>query len=152
MYKLGRLLGLVAILGMLGTLQLGCQPTKTASATTPPVRDGVFIHLKSKDPHTALMALNMAVMWTADKDVLVYADIQAVHLFLKGAPDVTYSHFPSSHTNIKALLAKGVTIYVCPGCLKAAGKSGADLMPGVKVAQKQGFFGFTRGRILTLDY
>jgi hypothetical protein len=36
--------------------------------------------------------------------------------------------------------------------LKAAGRTPADLMPGVKVADKDAFFSFTRGRILTLDY
>jgi hypothetical protein len=40
----------------------------------------------------------------------------------------------------------------CPGCLKAAGKTAADLAPGIQVADKAAFFGFTKGRILTLDY
>jgi hypothetical protein len=40
----------------------------------------------------------------------------------------------------------------CPGCLKAAGKSPADLAPGILVADKARFFSFTKGRILTLDY
>jgi len=147
-----RLLLPVVCFGLLAAAQFGCQPSRPASASTPPPRDGVFIHLTSRDPHRALMALQMANLWTADRDVLVYADIEAVHLFLKDSPDVTYKQFPSSHTAIKNLLSKHVTIYVCPGCLKAAGKTGADLMPGCKVAQKQGFFGFTRGRILSLDY
>jgi hypothetical protein len=40
----------------------------------------------------------------------------------------------------------------CPGCLKAAGKSPADLAPGILVADKARFFSFTKGRILALDY
>ncbi|TVS10562.1 MAG: hypothetical protein EA424_25190 [Planctomycetaceae bacterium] len=40
----------------------------------------------------------------------------------------------------------------CPGCLKAAGKTAADLAPGVEIADKDRFFSFTKGRILTLDY
>jgi hypothetical protein len=39
-----------------------------------------------------------------------------------------------------------------PGCLKVAGKTGADLAPGVQVADKAKFFSFTSGRIITLDY
>jgi hypothetical protein len=38
------------------------------------------------------------------------------------------------------------------GCLKAAGKTADDLAPGVQIADKDKFFSFTRGRILTLDY
>lgn len=49
-------------------------------------------------------------------------------------------------------LVAAVTLMACPGCLKAAGKSVGDLAPGVKVAEKEAFFSFTRGRILTLDY
>jgi hypothetical protein len=40
----------------------------------------------------------------------------------------------------------------CPGCLKAAGKTPADLAAGVRVADKAEFLSFTSGRILTLDY
>ncbi len=40
----------------------------------------------------------------------------------------------------------------CPHCLKAAGKTEADLAPGVKVADKTQFFTFTKGRIISLDY
>jgi hypothetical protein len=40
----------------------------------------------------------------------------------------------------------------CPGCLKSAGKTADDLMPGVAIADKKQFFSFTKGRILSLDY
>jgi hypothetical protein len=36
--------------------------------------------------------------------------------------------------------------------LEAAGKSAEDLMEGIQVANKEAFFDFTDGRILTLDY
>jgi len=41
---------------------------------------------------------------------------------------------------------------VCPGCLEAAGHKPEDVMEGVRIAQKDQFFDFTEGRILTLDY
>jgi predicted peroxiredoxin len=47
---------------------------------------------------------------------------------------------------------KGVDIFVCPTCLKVAGYNPEDLMEGIQVAQKDKFFSFTKGRILTLDY
>jgi intracellular sulfur oxidation DsrE/DsrF family protein len=116
--------------------------------------DGVFLHIKSgpDQPHAVLMALQMAVMMSETQDVAVYVDIDGIGVVLRDAPDLSFSHFPSSHTQIAALREKGVPVMACPGCLKAAGKTGADLMEGVRVADKGTFFGFTDGRILTLDY
>ena len=122
------------------------------TATSP--RDGIFIHVShgSENPHRVLMALNMAVIMAEDRDVLLYFDIKGVEVLLKESADLSYSHFPSSHTQIKTLLEKKIPIVACPGCLKAAGKSPEDLMPGIAVANKDQFFNFTSGRILTLDY
>ncbi|UCF63103.1 MAG: hypothetical protein JSW33_11080 [bacterium] len=57
-----------------------------------------------------------------------------------------------STVQIKKLVKKGIVIFACPGGLKAAGKTPEDLMPGIAVTDKDGFFNFTQGRILTLDY
>jgi predicted peroxiredoxin len=116
--------------------------------------DGVFIHVSSgpDDPHSVLMALQMAVLMANTLDVTMYFDIQGVYVLLKNAHDIQYSHFPSSHTQIQKLVQKNVPIMACPGCMEAAGKKPEDLMPGVKVANKDTFFNFTDGRILTLDY
>ncbi len=54
--------------------------------------------------------------------------------------------------NLEAQVTKNVDVYVCPTCLKMAGFTEADLMDGVKIAQKDKFFDFTKGRIITLDY
>jgi hypothetical protein len=50
------------------------------------------------------------------------------------------------------LVKRGVTLMACPGCLKVAGKTAADLAPGIQVGEKAEFFSFTSGRILALDY
>ena len=117
-------------------------------------RDGVFLHISHgvNKPHRVLMALNMAVLMAESRDVLVYFDIDGIEVVLKDAPDLTYSHFPASKAQLEKLIGMGIGVYACPGCLKAAGKTPADLMPGVKVADKDAFFAFTEGRILTLDY
>jgi predicted peroxiredoxin len=120
-----------------------------------PVRDGLFVHVSHgvDQPHRALMPLKMAAMMAEDHDVLVYLDIEAVNLALKEAPAVEMPpYFPSSRTLLTALLDKGVTVMVCPTCLKVAGKTEADLLPGVRLADKAAFFSFTKGRIVTLDY
>jgi predicted peroxiredoxin len=136
-------------------LVAGVVTTGTANAgAEEPTRDGVFIHIShgSDDPHRLLMALNMAQIMADDHDVLVYFDIMGVNAVLKDADDVKFSHFPSSKTQLAALKGKGVILMACPGCLKAAGKTGADLAKGIRVADKKTFFSFTKGRILTLDY
>jgi predicted peroxiredoxin len=150
---------------LLGLVTLSCnqsQNEKTvaltsqapATETLTDVRDGVFIHITEcyGDPHRALMPLKMAVMMSDDKDVLVYMDIHAVHLLVKGAEDLKFADFESAHTYIKKLIDKGVGVYACPTCLKIAGYKPEDLMEGVQVAQKDKFFNFTKGRIITLDY
>jgi len=134
----------------IATLIFSVLGVKARSAT----RDGVFIHIThgSEDPHRVLMALQMAAMMSEDKDVLVYFDIKAVEVVLKDAPDVKFKEFPTAQAQIKKLGERKVTLMACPGCLKAAGKTAADLAPGLQIADKERFFGFTKGRILSLDY
>ena len=118
------------------------------------VRDGVFIHITQcyDDPHRVLMPLKMAVMMADDKDVIVYLDIHAVEFLVKGAKDISYADFESAHTYIKQLAEKGIGVYACPTCMKIAGIDPEELIGGVQVAQKDKFFNFTEGRIITLDY
>ncbi len=91
-------------------------------------------------------------MMSNDKDVLVYMDIHAVELLAKGAKDLNFADFESLQTYIKQLSDKNVGVYACPTCIKVAGFKPEDLMDGVQLAQKDKFFNFTKGRIITLDY
>jgi predicted peroxiredoxin len=137
-------------------LALGCAPpTHEAPAEpAPPPRDGVLLHVSSgpDDPHRVLMALRMAELMAADRDVLVYFDIKGIGVVLADAADLTFAEFPSSKTQLARLAELGVPLSACPGCLAAAGKSPDDLAAGIQVANKDAFFDFTKGRILTLDY
>lgn len=130
------------------------QPVAPVVVTEGSVRDGVFIHITEcyDDPHSVLMPLKMAVMMANDKDVIVYLDIHAVQFLTKDAKDIQFADFESAHTYIKQLAAKGVGVYACPTCMKIAGIEPEDLREGVQVAQKDKFFNFTKGRIITLDY
>lgn len=130
------------------------QPAAPVTITETSVRDGIFIHITQcyDDPHSVLMPLKMAVMMADDKDVLVYLDIHAVQFLPKDAKDINFADFESAHTYIKKLAQKGVGVYACPTCMKIAGIAPEDLMEGVQVAQKDKFFNFTKGRIITLDY
>jgi predicted peroxiredoxin len=145
-----RTIGLL-ILG--GILMTSCVKTTVESAPEPET-DGVFIHISEgyNDAHKALMPLKMATIMGDDKDVLIYMDIHAVNLLVKGSEDLTHDGFESAQTYFKQLLDMGVGIYACPTCLKVAGFEAADLMDGIKTAEKDKFFNFTKGRIITLDY
>jgi predicted peroxiredoxin len=98
------------------------------------------------------MPLKMAVMMAEDKDVIVYLDIHAVEFLVKGAEDISHEGFESAHTYIQALVEKNVGVFACPTCMQVAGLDPANLMDGVQTAQKDKFFDFTKGRIITLDY
>lgn len=125
---------------------------EVTSTAVEQAKDGMFIHVTSDDPHRVLMALNMADLMSKDHDVAMYFDIDGVKVLVKDAEDIGYAHFPSSHTQIAKLTGRGIPIMACPGCLKAAGYTPDDLMEGIKVADKETFFNFTKGRILSLDY
>ncbi|GET28543.1 DsrE family protein [Prolixibacter sp. SD074] len=154
-------LGFLLLIGLLfvscnqkpKTSSVSTEGQKTVAEAVAP-KDGVFIHITQgyDDPHRVLMPLKMATMMATDKDVVVYMDIHAVELLVKNAKDMTYTDFESFHTYVKQLVDKGIPVMACPTCLKIAGYTPDDLMEGVQVAQKDKFFNFTKGRIVTLDY
>jgi len=147
--------GLLLLLGLLlSSCNRPADQPAASNATSEAARDGVFIHITEcyDDPHKVLMPLKMATMMATDKDVLVYMDIHSVHLLVKGAEDITFADFESAHTYIRKLVEMKVGVYACPTCLQIAGYTADDLMDGVQVAQKDKFFNFTKGRIITLDY
>ena len=139
---------------LIGLVALALALTIPATEKEPQSKDGVFIHLSAgqNDPQRVLMALNMANLMSEDHAVLMYFDIKAIEVALKDAKDLTYSHFPSSSSQLAKLRERGVLLMACPGCLKALGKSKDDLAAGIQIADKTKFFSFSSGRILTLDY
>lgn len=148
---------IIASLVFFGAAFLACQPAEKNVEIEQPIksaRDGVLVHISHgvDDPHRVLMGLQMASLMAEDHDVLVYFDIKGVEVVFKDSQDLTYAQFESSHAQLKNLLDLGVPVLACPGCLKAAGKSLTDLMDGVQIADKELFFTFTNGRIITIDY
>jgi len=152
MKKLGLLI-ITALLVVSCNQQMGNgqQPGTEEKMT---VKDGVFIHITEgyNDAHRVLMPMKMATMMAQDKDVIVYLDIDAVNLVVNGAEDLNHKDFESFQTYVKKLNELKGGIYACPTCLQVAGFTPEDLMEGVQPAQKDRFFDFTKGRIITLDY
>jgi predicted peroxiredoxin len=155
MKKLMLFISVVALLASCTQMQAPKTETTQEQITgTEAIRDGIFIHITESynDPHRVLMPMKMATLMADDKDVIVYLDIHAVELLVKDAADLTFDGFDSFQTYLQRLSEMNVGVYACPTCLKIAGHTPEDLMPGVQIANKEKFFNFTKGRILTLDY
>jgi predicted peroxiredoxin len=116
--------------------------------------DGVFIHLKNSygEKHSVLMAFKMAELMSKDKDVIMYLDIDAVNLIVQEAKDFALEGFESYQTYLSRLIESNTHIYACPACLAHANIDKEDLLDGIEIAQKEKFFNFTKGRIISLDY
>jgi len=154
----------LVLLAICGLLMVSCnQKSKSVEtsgtrantvAVSDAARDGVFIHITESynDPHRVLMPFKMATGMAEDKDVILYLDIHAVELVKKDAKDLTMEGFEPLSKYIEILLSKGVKIYACPTCMNVAGMKPEDLREGILTANKEAFFNFTKGRILTVDY
>ena len=118
------------------------------------VKDGLFIHVKQgpENAHEVLMALSMALKFAKDSDVLMYFDIDGISMLTKNAPDLQMEPFGSSDVLFSKLVNMGVHIFACPGCMEVYGVSASELRSGVTIADKDEFFNFTDGRILSIDY
>lgn len=138
----------------LSVFLIACSDKLNKPSEDTEVKDGMFIHITNSydDPHRVLMPLKMASIMADDKDVLIYMDIHAVEFLTNGSKDITFEGFKSAHTYIRMLLDKGVSVYACPTCLKIAGYTPNDLIPGIQIAQKNRFYNFTQGKIISLDY
>ena len=128
-------------------------PSETVILEEGPV-DGMFIHLSSgyENPKRVLMALTLANKVNETNDVTLFCDIEGVRLLTKDAKDIQMEGYMTLQAALDSLVNAGVPIMACPMCMKAAGISKEMLRDGVAVATVEGFFNFTEGRILSLDY
>jgi predicted peroxiredoxin len=118
------------------------------------VTDGAFIHISkgAADTHDVLMALMLADKFSTSNDVLVFFDKGGIDMVIEDAPNLEMDPFDPSDDIFKRLVDRDVMILACPACLEVAGYEKSDLREGVRIAEKEKFFDFTDGRILTLDY
>lgn len=118
------------------------------------VNDGVFFHVSSgyDNPKKAVMALMLATKMSESYDVTLFFDMEGVKLLTKTAEDIQMENFMTAHEALDKLIEQKVQIMACPMCTKAAGIKPEDYKGGIIIAEKEKFFNFTKGRILTLDY
>ena len=147
----------VLALFLVPLLLSACVHIKTDTEATPeeePKTDGAFIHISkgSGDTHDVLMALMLADKFSTSNDVLVFFDKEGIEMVTNEAPNLAMGPFDSSDDIFKRLVDLDVTILACPACMQMSGVEEEDLRDGVQMAEKEQFFDFTEGRILTLDY
>lgn len=117
-------------------------------------KDGIFIHISSgyENPKKALMALSLANKMAESQDVCLFFDIEGVKLLTQSSEDIQMEHYMTLFESLNKLADKKILIMACPMCTKAAGINPEDFREGVIIAEKEKFFDFTNGRILSLDY
>ena len=137
---------------ILSIFLIACNCSDTKAPLTKE-RDGLFVHISSgyDNPKKVLMALTLANKFANDTDVCLFFDIEGVKLLTQVSEDISMEHYQSMQKSLGELIDKGAVVMACPMCLKAANIEPADLLKGVIVAEKEKFFGFTKGRIITLD-
>lgn len=96
--------------------------------------DPLFINLSTDDLHRSNMALNFGKHHFANGHPLtIFLNDKAVMLGVKAGGD----KFGPQQKEIGELIAKGGLVIMCPMCLKSAGFSESDLLPGVKMGGAQ---------------
>lgn len=118
-----KFLAILAFLGLLATL-----PAAAAESGS------LFVNLTSNDTHRADMALSFSgAMMERQHPVTIWLNDKAVLLAAK-ANAVT---FGPQQEKLAALMAKGVTVIVCPFCMKYYGVDDGDLLAGAKVGNPE---------------
>ena len=117
-------------------------------------KDGVFIHISEgyNNPNKVLKALNLAVKMSDSYNVALYFDVEGVDLLTKTSENIQIDNFLSLNESLDILIEKQVLIMVCPMCLIIEGIEKDQIKEGIVIAEKEEFFSFTKGRILSLDY
>jgi predicted peroxiredoxin len=116
-------------------------------------KDGLFVHISTNEARKVLMGLSIANKMVPSSDVIVFIDAEAINVTTKDGDVHKMEGYNGSSIELMQKLSNaGVKIMVCPMCLKSFGKTEADLLEGLEIAKGENFFGFTKGRILTLDY
>ena len=96
-----------------------------------------------EDLHSFWMGLQLASHALGDgRKATVYMNVNAPFLASKKAPeDLRCGELPTPREQIAELLKNGAKIVVCPGCLKVAGLTKDDLLPGLELGTKEALFG-----------
>ena len=92
--------------------------------------DPLFINLSTDELHRSSMAINFGKHHSANGHPLtIFLNDKAVMLGVKAGS----SKFTDQQQALSELISSGALVIMCPMCLKQAGYTDADLLPGIKI-------------------
>jgi len=92
--------------------------------------DPLFINLSTDELHRSTMAINFGKHHSANGHPLtIFLNDKAVMLGVKAGS----SKFADQQQALSEVISSGALVIMCPMCLKQAGFTEADLIPGVKL-------------------
>ena len=92
--------------------------------------DPLFINLSTDEMHRASMAINFGKHHSANGHPLsIFLNDKGVILGVKAGSE----KYAAQQKELTEIISKGGLVIVCPMCLKQAGYTEADLIPGVKL-------------------
>ena len=92
--------------------------------------DPLFINLTTDEMHRSTMAINFGKHHSANGHPLsIFLNDKGVILGVKAGSE----KYAAQQKELTEIISKGGLVIVCPMCLKQAGYTEADLIPGVKL-------------------
>lgn len=92
--------------------------------------DPLFINLTTDEMHRSTMAINFGKHHSANGHPLtIFLNDKGVILGVKAGAD----KYAAQQKELSEIISKGGLVIICPMCLKQAGYTEADLLPGIKV-------------------
>ncbi len=92
--------------------------------------DPLFINLTTDDVHRSTMAINFGKHHSANGHPLsIFLNDKGVILGVKAGAE----KYAAQQKELTEIISKGGLVIVCPMCLKQAGYTEADLLPGIKI-------------------
>lgn len=92
--------------------------------------DPLFINLSTDDMHRATMAITFGKHHSANGHPLsIFLNDKGVILGVKAGSE----KYTSQQKELTEIISKGGLVIICPSCLKNAGYTEADLIPGIKI-------------------
>ena len=92
--------------------------------------DPLFINLTTDDAHRSTMAINFGKHHSANGHPLsIFLNDKGVILGVKAGSE----KYAAQQKELTDIISKGGLVIICPSCLKNAGYTEADLIPGIKI-------------------
>jgi predicted peroxiredoxin len=93
------------------------------------------------DLHRSTMALEMARHALDDgREVVIFLNVRASELAKREGQTEHFQEHPAPNQMLKALMARGAQVHVCPMCMKALGLNEQALLEGVVITDRERLF------------